>query len=251
MLRRFVIGIIGQRNWIKLNFFLKRNVVVQDKLLFTKLKPFISQGSTVLDLGAFTGGWSRMLLEHVGEKGSVYAFEANPFTYKITNDLIKKPNYTLYNIALSNKKETVEFIVPGDSEISSESGIMETSIYAPQKSQHNSLQIKTEVLDDLKINFQNLQFVKCDVEGHEFNVFSGMKSTLKEFKPIIYVEILREKWVENDPTNSKTCNLLKSIGYSILQMNDNILVEKNNFVEKNENFIFIHKNRIKELCPHL
>ena len=60
------------------------------------------------------------------------------------------------------------------------------------------MKIKVKKLDYLlkKIQLKDIDFVKIDTEGHEFEVLKGSKKFLKKFK-IILIEFRRDKVYQN------------------------------------------------------
>ena len=67
------------------------------------------------------------------------------------------------------------------------------------------LKVKTNTVDNIVKNFDlNLNFLKLDIEGAEFEALKGSIKTLAKNKPIICLE--------GDPDNySKICKFLKKI----------------------------------------
>jgi Methyltransferase FkbM domain len=74
---------------------------------------------------------------------------------------------------------------------------------------HRTLQIERRRLDDL--SFDRIDFIKCDVEGHELAVFRGGEATLRRLQPTVLVEI-EQRHVGAD--FEATCVYLEGLGYS-------------------------------------
>ncbi len=57
--------------------------------------------------------------------------------------------------------------------------------------------------------FSNLKFIKCDVEGHELNVFLGGEQTLRRHRPVVQFES-----TVTDPRTQQIFQFFRSLGYS-------------------------------------
>ena len=200
----------------------------------------------VLDIGANIGHWSGRLSKMVGPQGKVIAFEPVPITYERFKKIYKNlKNINIYDLALSDKDNFVEFLVPQHSFALTTSYISSTNpLINTNKIGFTSIKLPTYCLDsiykELDINF--CSFIKCDVEGHELEVMQGAISFLSRFKPVIYIEILREKWVEGDPRKSGVSSFLEKLGYSSFQIHEGAASEI--FKPEIENFLFLYKCKI-------
>lgn len=52
-------------------------------------------------------------------------------------------------------------------------------------------EVKVKVLDNF--NFEDVDFIKVDVEGYEFNVIKGGKETIKRNRPVVQLEIVEKQ----------------------------------------------------------
>ena len=69
--------------------------------------------------------------------------------------------------------------------------------------------VKVKKLDEF--NFNEIDFIKIDVQGYEYQVIKGAKKTLEINSPIICLE-------EIDPKNSKAIKFLESLNYVIVDV---------------------------------
>ena len=148
-------------------------------------------GATVLDIGANKGIYTYWMSKKVGKTGKVYAFEPQPELGDFLNDLcasFRLTNVEIVNQGLSDR--------PGDftmfrNKVGAGGATLESKFL--HKSNSDSLQ-KVEVtvttLDDFfqSRSVDRLDFIKCDVEGHELSVFKGGKNTLSKHKPTLLFE---------------------------------------------------------------
>ena len=98
------------------------------------------------------------------------------------------------------------------------SGYYETNIGGTSVKKIPSGKLKLDMLDNIKIEEDRVDFIKIDVEGHELCVLKGAMNTLKKYSPKIFVETGNLNAVKE---------LLKPLGYKI----------KKEF--ENSNYLFI------------
>jgi FkbM family methyltransferase len=72
-----------------------------------------------------------------------------------------------------------------------------------------TISVPTRRLDDY--NFENVSFIKIDVEGHEIDVIAGGRETILREKPIILVEIV-EAYL-NNKSIERVFQEITSLGY--------------------------------------
>ena len=74
----------------------------------------IKKGDVILDIGANIGFYTLIMAKLVGEKGKVYAFEADPTNFEILKKNVEVNGYkniVLVNKVVSNKNEKIKFYV--------------------------------------------------------------------------------------------------------------------------------------------
>ncbi|MES2278833.1 MAG: FkbM family methyltransferase [Bacteroidota bacterium] len=183
------------------------------KLINTSLKP----GYVALDIGANIGLQSIRMSKCCGDSGKVYAFE--PLTYlqnKFTKNtqLNNCTNITLFPFALSD--------VPGESEIKiNEHNWNQGTFSLTQTNTGNTLQqLVIKVADEIpEIEMlANLHLIKIDVEGFEYPVLRGLKTTLQKHKPRIIFEYDSNYWVQTGQSMADCFALLTSLNYTLYQI---------------------------------
>ncbi len=150
------------------------------------------QSKTIVDIGANTGLFS------------ILAAKANPFSqifsiepYAINaNRLLMNlqlnniTNVTVITEALGSNTGKIEFNVPADgriTDVSSTNKKFSESYYPEIKWQSQVVKINT--LDGFRQQIKTpIELIKCDVEGHEMEVFKGAEKTLREDRPTIIFE---------------------------------------------------------------
>ena len=180
---------------------------IEDKLLLE----LVSDDSVVLDIGA-NAGWYTLNWQKNANNVQVFSFEAIPVIYEnMVQNLILNglPTNNAYNFALSNESGEKEFYF--DTErcgASSMVNLRDTDCTRKVK-------CKVKKLDELVPSFglDQIDFIKCDVEGAEKLVFEGGIETIRNYKPVIYAEMLRKWSAKFDYHPNDIIKLLAGIGY--------------------------------------
>ena len=144
------------------------------------MSQFISEGDTVIDIGANIGTQTLSMSKKVGEKGKVIAFEPQTLisqclqTSLTMNDIT---NVSVDNSAISNKSGWAKINDTDYSQIGryGETGIGKTGT-----------RVRTIKLDEM--DTEKCSLIKIDVEGHEWEVIQGGQKFLKIHKPTLYME---------------------------------------------------------------
>lgn len=177
------------------------------------------EGDTVFDLGANFGLFTRFLSESVGGQGKVYSFEPSDDMYEVLTSNCEKLNLAnsrVFKTALSDRSGTTEMVIP-----IREDGTLnhyEGSISGEAKSADvpvKHISVETSTLDDFcsHHSIAKIDFIKCDVEGHEIEVLKGARKTLLHHQPSMLLEV-------NEPLDvpghgAKVLNLVRDLGYDV------------------------------------
>ncbi|MBH10950.1 MAG: hypothetical protein CMG74_11495 [Candidatus Marinimicrobia bacterium] len=153
------------------------------RFLIKHLKP----GQIAVDIGSHKGAYAFWMYKSLGNNGSVYAFEPQPQLYTTLKEIIDENEYNnifLYPYAFSSKSGKSNLIIPKG--VSSPSA----SIGKKKHPGDSIIEIKTTTLDDFFYKKKNISvdFIKCDVEGHELEVLHGGKLFFNYCRPIILIE---------------------------------------------------------------
>lgn len=185
----------------------KRNMATEEALLYKKIsETFLTKKRVALHIGSHYGFKSKILSEIFNE---VHTFD---FDNKINQ-------YMKINI----KKFNIKNIKINSFGLGNENKNVETSDFLKEKKIHGPLsnhiiensegkhQIKK--LDNLKI--KNIDLMIIDTEGYEMNVLKGGIKTIRNFLPIIIMEIHKSKDLTSRYGYNKveSYNFLKDLGY--------------------------------------
>ncbi|MDQ3289985.1 MAG: FkbM family methyltransferase [Bacteroidota bacterium] len=172
------------------------------------LKKIIRPGFYCLDIGANLGYYSTFLSKLAGPQGKVLAVEPVPMFQEIWRDNVKASgvsNLELLPYALGGENTRIQMGTPERDGLLHH-GMTKVTSSADEK-YARTYDVEMKVPDELFRNLNRLDFVKCDVEGFEYQVFSHLQETLQKFKPLIQTEL-------NGTENREgVITLLQNLGY--------------------------------------
>lgn len=250
-LRKTIYRLLGQsaasfiqHNYKRINILLTEELTANEITLLNSVSGLVEKDSAAVDVGAYIGAWTIRLSHLVGPNGIVVAFEPVPGNYQFLKKRTKRhSNILCLNIALSNKACSKKMFVPPYTSISSTAAIVDTADQIKNDEHMQKIQIPANQLDSVAystLSDRRVSLIKCDAEGHENAVLEGAKSTIVKNRPVIVLEILREKWEDDNPSKSHAAQLLKELGYMITQIKSGaILKNPRQFNRSNENFLFL------------
>ncbi len=142
----------------------------------------------VLDIGSNIGTWTYILVDNFNY---VHCFEP----IKINRDCWVKnlegyDNTVLYDVALGDENEQVKMFVPNVCTAWSYiAGPKNHATDKPTEINKDVTVVENVTVERLdNYNFENIDFIKIDVEGYELNVLKGAKETILKNKPYIILE---------------------------------------------------------------
>lgn len=218
-------------------------------------KILIDENTNVLDIGAFIGTFSILMSEFISEKNKIIAFEP------VFNELLKlnvldnNLPVEIIDYGLSNNVFYIEsFYI--DFNLNCNYGsfnfkqfLKNNVIKIADNLENDKKYIKFDKLDNF--NFNNISFIKIDVEYFEYEVLEGSIKTLIEnnypsilielfiFSPIIYYDknSIINKNKEIVEKNTLNCfSLLSSMDYICIPL-----------IAIDGEFLFIHKSKTDKI----
>jgi FkbM family methyltransferase len=181
--------------WLRLNTRTGLDVLrgagepaVQEALLC-----YLRPGMTFYDLGANIGFLSLLGARLVGEEGRVVAFEADPEIAARLREHVERNkfrNVTVVEKAVWSRASKV-FFERVDPATSPDRGL--GHVAAAASTSADTIEIEAVSLDDIVSTLPAPDFIKCDVEGAEVEVFRGAQKLLAEKRPGILCEIHSEE----------------------------------------------------------
>ena len=153
------------------------------------LPQLVKQGDKVMDIGANLGYYTCPLADLVGEEGRVYAVEPVPVIFSVLKRNVgKRRNVELLNYALGEECRTIE--MANDSVASagyfgtgrnfvSEGELSKDAVRFTAQMQRGS---------ELFGAMEQIDFIKCDIEGYERVVLPELRPLIEKFHPTVLVE---------------------------------------------------------------
>ncbi|WP_218814774.1 FkbM family methyltransferase [Rickettsiella endosymbiont of Dermanyssus gallinae] len=149
---------------------------------------FCEQHFQVLDVGANIG-LTTIALANICNTGKVVAIEPIPRAFQfleenITNAALK--NVKIVNFAVGENDSRV--MMQGKDDFLAGSFIAERY---QADSEHFSITIPMKPLDEIfdSSEIERVDFIKMDLEGYELFALAGARNILKQFKPMVYLEM--------------------------------------------------------------
>jgi FkbM family methyltransferase len=179
-----------------------------------KLIAYVSEGDTVIDVGAHVGYYALNFARAVAPQGRVIAFEPDPVNVGRLRRNLALNGFTervsvVESIATDNTSRAKLYLAPRG-----QSG--GNSVYPAMAAADTFVECEATTID--VFCFDNgiacVRVLKIDVEGHEAAVLRGARSMLKERRIDIVMLEYRASWVtalESDP--DRFDEPLKSAGY--------------------------------------
>ncbi len=151
---------------------------------------FFEKDFIFLDVGCNSGIYTLNILNHYNTCKKVLAFEPIQETFKKYKKNVNKNNIEnkveAFNIALSNKNEIKKM------KSIYRNNKLQSAVYEIQDD--GDIEVNSRSFDSLfKYKDENI-FLKCDTEGHELEVLSGMETALQNNNFFIQIEILEKNY---------------------------------------------------------
>jgi FkbM family methyltransferase len=153
------------------------------------------QGDIVVDVGAHIGKYTIIASKRVGENGKVIAIEAHPGNYEMLNRNIKLnglTNVTTLNYAVYSKESKIKLYMPDEEFGYTMHHSIMFSYLSPKyslkgKENEKFIEVNANTLDNLLQKngiSREVNWIKIDVEGAEFEVLKGATEILSNSKDI-------------------------------------------------------------------
>src|SRR5918993_2201472 len=160
-------------------------MTIHEDDIITRFTP--KEGDIVIDIGAHIGLYTIISSKRVGANGKVVAIEANPSNFEMLNRNIKVnqlTNIISLNNAVYSKETKLKLYLPGE-----ELGhtTYNTVMSDRAKNEDKFVEVSANTLDyllQLK-EITDVNWVKIDVEGAEFEVLKGAHNLLLNSRNIV------------------------------------------------------------------
>ncbi len=221
-------------DWVQENLYFSRGYETAE---LTAVQRLVQQGDTVIDVGANIGWYTLHLAQWVGDEGQVISLEPYGQNYEALTRNIALNSYNniqTEKLALSDHQEVLTFY---HDPAESNRGMVTTQ---PTQGATTE-QVQACRLDDhlREQPVSSVDFIKIDIEGHEYPALLGMQETLTQYSPKLMVEMLQA--AEHQEQNQKIEALLEFLNYQKYYVGDDGELSTTAEAGQRENFIFIKK----------
>jgi len=167
-------------NFLHLDFSLN---LKYDRLTKAVIKKVLSKDSIGVDVGCHKGEIFELMVKYGNQKGH-YAFEPIPYYYSLLNSKFGK-DHNIFPYALADKSGGAIFNYVHNAP--AYSGLKERK-YDTANPNIEKIEVIIKQLDEVIPENVNISLIKIDVEGAEYGVLLGGKTTIERCKPVILFE---------------------------------------------------------------
>jgi FkbM family methyltransferase len=169
------------------------SMTIREEDILEQFRP--KEGDTVVDIGAHIGRYTLISSKRVGQNGKVVAIEADPAVFDMLNRNVKLNHLTnvlTLNYAVFSEETKIKLFVPGDElDYTIRNTIMTDR---SEKAGEKYVEVEANTLDNILqqngINPEDVNWVKIDVEGAEYEVLRGATNVLSKSNDIaLLIEI--------------------------------------------------------------
>jgi FkbM family methyltransferase len=178
------------------------------------------EADIVVDIGAHVGKYTIIASKMVGSKGKVIAIEAHPVNYDTLKQNIvinKLTNVISLNYAVHSKETMVKLYESGQEEgFTIYNTIMSERTITPRNQKY--IEVKANTLDSLLLQngINQVNWIKIDVEGAEYEVLKGATNILSSSKDISLLIEIHNLGATNKNFYDAIIHLLESKNYKLL-----------------------------------
>jgi FkbM family methyltransferase len=174
-------------------------------------KLHLTSNDLVFDVGANIGWYSNLLGKHKPD-AQIHSFEPDPTNFEILSGNLERNNIKnvhLNNVGVGEKEETLKLYLYKKSNIGRHSML--------DINDGPFIEVPIVSLDEYirsrKLSFENLRFLKIDIEGFEYFAFLGATEFLKHV-PIILAEFSPGYMRKGHVDPAKLLTLLRTADFS-------------------------------------
>jgi FkbM family methyltransferase len=188
----------------------------------TWMSQTLSEGMTMIDIGAHMGMYTMTASKLVGEPGVVVAVEPSTREFQrlsfhvILNGL---RNVRSFQLAASNAcgEATMKIAWEWNSGHNTFGEFLDPSVETIREER-----VLTQTVDTLVAGqrLERVDLIKIDVEGHELQVLTGAVETLARFRPSLLIEVFEETLRRQGASVAAVLDFLTGHGYILNEFSD-------------------------------
>ena len=209
------------------------------------IKKILKDPEVIIDVGAHAGQVSKMISGLYKNKVKIIAIEPGLYARIILRLSIffnRLTNILVVPFAVSDKNEFSFLNIPEKRKNSLGFGLSHISKNHQDfnergfNTHYDYVAVTTidQIIKDLEI--KTVDFIKMDIEGFEYRALLGAAVAIKEFKPIIYIELQESHLNRNNDTVKDIYSFLRNLNYKSYYLKDSELKEYDDLREHDEVF---------------
>lgn len=185
------------------------------------IKEIVRPGDTVLDIGANLGYYSRNFLKIIGPQGHLHAVEPMREVREVLlKNIGSAKNVTIYPYAIGadNKIIVMKNAVEETSGTIATGSFYVSDVQAEEVFGKGGYTAEMRSGKELFSQLKKCDYLKCDVEGFEVEVFQELKNIFEYLQPVVQVETFGEN-------RDIILKYLEGFGYRPFMLNSNLKLE--------------------------
>lgn len=198
-------------------------------------------GKTIIDIGGNNGNFTVDFAHLVGDNGVVHSFEPQRIIYyQLCGNVFMNglDNVYCHNVALGHEEGVVKIDRPNY--FSKES--VNFGAAAITKSEQNSDTVVMKRLDDYQFN--DVVFIKIDVQGFESYVIDGSINTINKHRPYLFVEFEEHLLKQYNSSEEALKSKIEALGYVVLPFQEGVPYES--YSGKCLDYVGVPKEKFEE-----
>ncbi len=199
-------------------------------------------GKTIYDIGGDQGIYTLFFARKVGEHGRVFTFEPNPVSHLHIETNVALNNFkhvNVRNVALGDKAGKLTFaFLPNDPGTGTADPLIIEQIRKMPGA--TVTEVNVDALDNLisTASLPKPDFAKIDVEGLELNVLRGMRATLEQARPQLFIEIHGADLEAKTKNIREVVSFLLELDYQIYHVESEQQISRTNMEFAREGHIY-------------
>jgi FkbM family methyltransferase len=200
------------------------------------VKKIIQSNYVVVDIGANLGYFSRNFAR-LANKGKVISIEPVPQFFEVLDHFMKRyPNSERHNVALGKEEGSITMVLPKSNGMI-RTGLPHIAESEEEKKQHDTKEVRIVRGSELLGQLEKIDYIKCDIEGYELNVFEELQALIEKHQPYLQIEI--------DAKNvDQMLELMKKMGYKQYGIADFKLIPEEGQQKEPGDYFFVPKGKM-------
>ena len=175
---------------------------------FSLIKEIVRPGQTCFDIGANIGVYTLFLAKITGNPGNIHSFEpVDHIRTKLSSNLrlnnFTKVHINSFALGAQSEKQEMYAVKTGTYRGGTSTFVKNENVINMGEDKFDRIPVEIRSMDDYvkENNITQLDFIKIDVEGFEWDVLKGGSDTIKNLRPKMIIEYDPLRHTSTDGTN--------------------------------------------------